>query len=68
MAGVLDEHEPPVEINNNMPYTQSIENGIGRRIQDRKIKIEGDINPLLIAMKSKITEVKQAAEKGIDRE
>jgi len=39
-----------------------------RRIQDRKIKIEGDINPLLIAMKSKLTEVKQAAEKGTDRE
>lgn len=39
-----------------------------RRIQDCKIKIEGDINPLLIAMKSKLTEVKQAAEKGIDRE
>jgi hypothetical protein len=39
-----------------------------RRLQDRKIKIEGDINPLLIAMKHKITEVKQAAEKGIDRE
>jgi len=39
-----------------------------RRIQDRKIKIEGDINPLLIAMKHKITEVKQAAEKGTDRE
>lgn len=39
-----------------------------RRIQDRKIKIDGDINPLLIAMKHKITEVKQTAEKGIDRE
>jgi hypothetical protein len=38
-----------------------------RRIQDRKIKIEGDINPLLIAMKHKITEVKQAAEKGIEK-
>jgi len=69
-TGVLDDerNEPPIKINNNMPYIQSIENGIGRRVQDRKIKIEGDINPLLIAMKSKLTEVKQAAEKGIDRE
>jgi len=67
MAGVLDDNEPPVDIN-NMPYIQSIENGIGRRVQDRKIKIEGEINPALIAFKQKLTEVKQAAEKGIDKQ
>jgi len=38
----------------------------GRRVND--IKIEGEINPALTAFKQKLTEVKQAAEKGIDRE
>jgi len=37
-----------------------------KRLSD--IKIEGEINPALTAFKQKLTEVKQAAEKGIDRE
>ena len=67
-TGVLDDHEQPIEINNNMPYIQSIENGIGRRVQDRKIKIEGEINPALTEMQKQIIEIKKAANKGIYRE